>query len=81
MPNPRYQTRLPEDDAERVDEYVDEHGVSQSEAVRRLIRRGLEAEEDASRSEASINRTVRLVGGVLIGLVALAIILAAAGVL
>jgi metal-responsive CopG/Arc/MetJ family transcriptional regulator len=37
----KYQTRLPDDDADRVDEYLDEHEISQSEGVRRLIRAGL----------------------------------------
>jgi len=40
----KYQTRLPDDDADRVEEYLDEHEISQSEGVRRLIRAGLYAE-------------------------------------
>jgi len=46
MGNPKYQTRLPTDDAERLDEYADEHDISEAEAVRRLIRLGLEVEAD-----------------------------------
>lgn len=44
MPRPRYQTRLDADHAERVDDYATEHDISQSEAVRRLIVAGLDAE-------------------------------------
>lgn len=36
--NPLLNTRVPPDYAEAVDEYCEEHGVSQSEAVRRAIR-------------------------------------------
>jgi hypothetical protein len=46
MPQDRYQTRLPADDAERVDDYVENRDISQAEAVRRLIRAGLEVERD-----------------------------------
>jgi hypothetical protein len=42
MPNPKYQTRLPPDHAEQVDEYADERGISKAEAVRRLIVAGLD---------------------------------------
>jgi len=46
MPQKKYQTRLPDDDAERVDEFVENRDISQAEAVRRLIRAGLEVERD-----------------------------------
>jgi len=41
----RYQTRLDSDHAERVDQYRDDHDLTQAEAVRRLILTGLDAEE------------------------------------
>jgi hypothetical protein len=44
MAQDRFQTRLPADDADRVEEYRAAHEISQAEAVRRLIRAGLEAE-------------------------------------
>jgi len=60
MGNPRYQTRLPSDDAERVDEYVRDRDISQSEAVRRLIRAGLETvaddEEDGDDRAGAVER-------------------------
>lgn len=46
MPKKKYQTRLPADTAEDVDEYRDEHEISQAEAVRRLVSAGLKAEAD-----------------------------------
>lgn len=56
MAREKYQTRLAADHAEAVDRYADERGVSQSEAVRRLIVAGLEAkreEEEEEEAEAS----------------------------
>lgn len=44
MPNPRYQTRLQPPYSEMVDEYSEDNDIGQSEAVRRLIKRGLQAE-------------------------------------
>ena len=44
MAQDRFQTRLPADDADRVEEYRAANEISQAEAVRRLIRAGLEAE-------------------------------------
>ena len=91
MPNPRYQTRLHQDNADRVDQYVEEHDVSQSEAVRRLIREGLDAVEEDERetdeeeaeplAEASINQTVRILGGLGIALALLFFVLVRLGVL
>jgi hypothetical protein len=54
MPQDRYQTRLPTDDAERVDDYAENHDISESEAVRRLIRAGLNAE--AAESDGQLQR-------------------------
>ena len=46
MAREKYQTRLPDDTAKRVDAYNAEHGITQAEGVRRLIQAGLEAEAD-----------------------------------
>lgn len=45
MAREKFHTRLDPGDAERLSEYKEDHGIDQnSEALRRLIRRGLEAE-------------------------------------
>lgn len=46
MSRRKFQTRLADDVAEEVDEYLAERGISQAEGVRRLIHAGLEAEAD-----------------------------------
>jgi hypothetical protein len=46
MAREKYQTRLPADMAEKVDEYKDENDISQAEAVRRLVESGLEAQNE-----------------------------------
>lgn len=46
MARRKFQTRLADDTAEQVDEYIGELGISQAEGVRRLIQAGLEAEAD-----------------------------------
>jgi hypothetical protein len=38
MSQKQYSTRLPEDDAERLEEYCDETNISKSEALRRSVR-------------------------------------------
>jgi len=40
----RYQTRLDPDDAAAVDEFAEQREIGEAEAVRRLIRAGIEAE-------------------------------------
>lgn len=68
MGKTKYQTRLDPDDAERVDEYVAEHDLSESEAVRRLVRAGLEAEADDEADDmatARMNETARQSGTIL----------------
>jgi F0F1-type ATP synthase assembly protein I len=45
MPRKRYQTRLDEDVAEKVDEYQEEVETSKAGAVRELIKLGIEAAE------------------------------------
>jgi hypothetical protein len=68
----KYQTRLASDRAEQVDEYMAEHDISQSEAVRRLVEAGLEVERDDGEitdtremSTATMDERVRLAGGLL----------------
>jgi cell division protein FtsX len=82
---PRYQTRLPADDAERVDEYVEANDVSQAEGVRRLIRAGLEAEsQDDDRGEIQrAAQVATVVSTVLVAIFALVgvLILSVTGVL
>ena len=64
MPREKYQTRLPDDTAKRVDAYNAEHGISQAEGVRRLIQAGLEAEvedddtDDENTYRAAQNATI-----------------------
>ena len=41
----KYQTRLDSDDARAVESFQAEHDISQSEAVRRLIKDGLDAQD------------------------------------
>ena len=60
MPREKYQTRLPDDTAKRVDAYNAEHGISQAEGVRRLIQTGLEAEaEDDETDDQNTNRAAQ----------------------
>ena len=64
MAREKYQTRLPDDTAKRVDAYNAEHGITQAEGVRRLIQAGLEAEaedddaEDENTYRAAQNATI-----------------------
>jgi hypothetical protein len=45
----QFNTRLDPDDAAAVNEYADEHGVTKSEATRRLIRAGIDSiDEDGA---------------------------------
>lgn len=43
-----YQTRLPEQLASEVDELVDKHGLTTAEAMRQLVRRGVEDRQQQS---------------------------------
>ena len=83
---PRYHTRPPADDAERVDEYVEAKGVSQAEGVRRLIRAGLEAESQDDDDRGEVQRAAQVatvVSTVLVAIFALVgvLILSVTGVL
>jgi len=42
----QYQTRLIAPDARKVDEYADKHDITHAEAIRQLVRAGLEREMD-----------------------------------
>lgn len=65
MPKERYQTRLSDDRAERVDKYVQDHDISQSEGVRRLILAGLEAETETDDSDETVLRAGQTAGGLM----------------
>ena len=57
MGRERIQTRADSDTVEQIENYRDERDISQSEAVRRLIRKGLRTEglrADAVSSEADV---------------------------
>jgi hypothetical protein len=47
----QFQTRLDPDVADRVEQYADENDLSNSEAVRRLVREGIEASAGPTREE------------------------------
>lgn len=47
----QFQTRLDADDAELVERYADEHDISNSEAVRRFVRRGIDTTDQPGRDE------------------------------
>jgi len=71
MARDRLQTRCDPDTIEEVETYADEKEISQSEAVRRLIRTGLVAKgyrdaETGDYAEAHYSPTAATVGGVLI---------------
>jgi hypothetical protein len=46
MPKKQFTTRLDIDDAEAVKEYQEERDLTQAEAVRRLVRKGVESVDD-----------------------------------
>lgn len=52
MGKTRWQTRLDPDDTERVEEYRDDRDLSDAEAVRRLLREGLDAVEEPDEAVA-----------------------------
>ena len=55
MANEMFQTRLPDDFADRVHEYKDERHMTKSEAMRALIRAGLEAAEDDQDDQGDVD--------------------------
>ena len=74
MPREKYQTRLPADTAAEVDDYIDEHDVSQSEAIRRLVESGLETQDEPD--EATDGEIHRAGSGPVIPLVIIILLLA-----
>ena len=79
MSREKYQTRLADDTAKRVDGYNAEHGISQAEGVRRLIRAGLEAEaeDDDADDEDGLQRAAQsgtIIFIVILGVIALLIL-------
>jgi hypothetical protein len=63
----RYQTRLDPDDAAAVDEFAEEREIGEAEAVRRLIRAGIEAESVVVMNQMSARVIGSLSVGILIG--------------
>ena len=56
MPREQLQARCDPDTIDEVQQLADEKGISKSEAVRRLIREGLEAKADEADDEAELRR-------------------------
>lgn len=90
MGRERIQTRADGDTVDQIENYREDHDVSNSEAMRRLIRRGLEAEGYRGEADdeipdgyakAGINETTRIVGGTLIGVAGLLYLFAQLGVI
>lgn len=88
MPREKYQTRLPADTSEEVEEYIEEKQISQAEAIRRLVETGLEVERDDGEivdtrglATARMNQTARTGGGFLIGLMVFVLLLLEVGLL
>lgn len=88
MPREKYQTRLPADTSQEVEEYIEENQISQAEAIRRLVETGLEVERGdggiSDTRELSVAHTtefVRIGGGLLIGLMVFALLLLEAGLI
>jgi len=55
----QFQTRLDPDDAEAVEDYADQHEVTKAEAVRRLVRAGIDAEQHDSLDPDEIRADLR----------------------
>ena len=51
MPKKQYQTRLDSDMAEKVEEYQDEHNLTDAEAIRRLVAAGINQQDQPTREE------------------------------
>jgi membrane-associated HD superfamily phosphohydrolase len=88
MPREKYQTRLPADTSEEVEEYIEEKQISQAEAIRRLVETGLEVERDdgdildtRQMASAGVNQTAQTGGGVLIALMVFLLLLLEVGLL
>ena len=84
MGRERLQTRDDPDTIEQVEQYAADKDISQSEAIRRLIRTGLvEAgyRDGPQLATARINETARTAGGVAIGLLVVFLTLSEVGLL
>jgi hypothetical protein len=69
MARERVQTRADADTVSAIEEYAEEKEISESEAVRRLIRSGLSLhgyEVPGRHSQARFNANIRAVGGAVI---------------
>lgn len=80
MPRKRQvQTRVASDTKEKLEEYRENQNLSQADALRRLIRDGLDHTEperdDKADDEADIMQTVQIIGGAVIGIAAIGIML------
>lgn len=90
MPRELIQARADPDTIERVEAYAEERDISRSEAIRRLLREGLDSKAEASAverlsnredlSEAHMSDRVRLIGGALLALAIAFVLLQALGV-
>ena len=56
MPREQLQARCDPDTIDEVQQLADENGISKSEAVRRLIREGIEAKADEADAEPETRR-------------------------
>jgi hypothetical protein len=88
MPREKYQTRLPADTSEEVEEYIEEKQISQAEAIRRLVETGLEVERDDGEiidtrqmATARANEVAQLGGGLIIAAMVFVLLLLEVGLL
>jgi hypothetical protein len=90
MGRERIQTRADGDTVDQIENYREDHDVSNSEAMRRLIRRGLEAEGYRGETDdeipdgyakAGISQTARIIGGTMIGVALTLLLFAEVGVI
>jgi len=63
MMKEKYQTRLPSNVADEVDEFIDDRDISQAEGVRQLIERGLDADPDGDGKTSLWQRITAMVSG------------------
>jgi len=71
MPREQLQARCDPDTIDEVQQLADEKGISKSEAVRRLIREGIEAKADEADDEPETRRAGQTATLVMILVVAL----------
>jgi len=86
MARERIQTRADADTLSQVEQYAEDREISESEAVRRLVRTGLIEKgyrdgEVGELAAANIAPLVREVGGAMIGVIAAVLLLVELGVL